>query len=100
MKRFVKYSMMYARNETADDVAAWKASHPEPRHHGTTTRDIVKAIQEGHTRPKDIMKAIGLGDSATRMAVKRLVGAGTLVRTSSGYAIADVSLPQDESLAA
>jgi hypothetical protein len=72
----------------------------ETRKHGSTTKEIVAAIEHGNVKPKDIVAFTGLKSSAARMHLKRMTEAGKLVRTSSGYAIPDAQKPPVASLAA
>ncbi|HEY3443596.1 MAG TPA: bifunctional DNA primase/polymerase [Paludibaculum sp.] len=77
-----------AREKTAAYVAAWQATQPVRRKHGTSRIEIIAAVESGACQPKDIAEATGLKRSAVRMMLSKMVADGSLVRTVSGYAIA------------
>ena len=97
-ERFFRAVLPKARWKTAPYLADWQARQPKRRKHGTTSLQVVAAIEGGGARePKQIAAATGLTGNTVRAQLKRLVAAGKLVKTPSGYATAEARRPQVES---
>jgi hypothetical protein len=86
--RFVKYVLPSARKKTAPYVIEWKAKQPKRRKWGTTTQQVLAAIRDGYSTPKQIAVFARLNASTVRSHLKRLVDAGTLLRSDDGFIIA------------
>jgi hypothetical protein len=98
--RFLRKTIPNARVATAEYIEQWTASQPKRRKHGTTTNQIIEAVQAGCKKACEIEKYTGLKGSTVRMHLKRMLTAGKLVKNSSGYDIPAVCSPLVETKAA